>query len=85
MFIYYPTDSFDVGVLTDDSGLYRFEVKYIVKENELIPAIDMSFNPDLITRIILDPKNSSDRIDVEQYLKINGFNCKIEQSAGSYR
>ena len=85
MFFYYPSDSLDMRVLTDGSKLYEFDVKYISRSDELISAVDMTFKPDLIRSVILGPKNNSDTCDVNNYLKSNGFYCKVLKSSGSYR
>lgn len=71
-----------------DEGVSMTDIEYRMAKNTVIPYIDLRFSGkrnDFIKTVLLGPKCNANERDIVNFLRLNGFECLVEKSNGSYR
>lgn len=71
-----------------DEGVSMTDIEYRMAKNTVIPYIDLRFSGkrnDFIKTVLLGPKCNANERDIINFLRLNGFECLVEKSNGSYR
>ncbi len=74
----------DTILLVNNGVLEEYALNYREKDGKKIPYFDLNFVPEKVERIILGPKNKTNRAELDIFLKNNGFECDLKESDGTY-
>ncbi len=71
-----------------EGGISLSDIDYFVRENDVIPYVDLSWDKsvnDIIKRIVIGPKCRASQKEIEVFMNNNGIRCEVMKSEGTYR
>lgn len=69
------------------NNFHMSDIEYYNRNKDIVPYIDLKFNtiPQLIKEVVIGPKCNARKNDIKMYLELNGINCSVDKSEGTYR